>query len=76
MSDKKSVPEALTSVSGKQVVGYAYNSTDINVAISDAVSKLQKLYPGSTNATLVKSGFIGVGRPIGIAYYYVIMEQN
>ena len=76
LDEKGAVPEALTQTNSKQVVGYAYNSSDINIAIADAVSKLQKLFPGNTNAVLVKSGFVGVGMPIGIAYYYVIMEQQ
>ncbi len=72
-------PKAMDAVSGSnpnQVVGYAYNSSDISKAISDAVTKLQAKFPGKVNAELVSSGFVGVGQPVGIAYYYVVMEQK
>jgi len=54
----------------------AYNSSDINVAISDAITKLRAKYPGGINAKMVDSGFVAVGSPVGIAYYYVVMEQQ
>lgn len=77
MKDTNAVtPQALKAVASDQVVGYAYNSTDISKAISDAVSKLQQQHPGNVNAKLVESGFVAAGSPVGIAYYYVVMEQQ
>lgn len=73
--EAKSVSLAATQ-GAQQVVGYAYNSTDINVAIQDAVSKLRKLSPdGNIAAQLTSSGFVAAGSPVGIAYYYVVMQQ-
>jgi len=75
MEDSAS-PQALTAVADNQVTGMAYNSSDINVAISDAISKLRKKYPSGLNAKMIDSGFVAAGSPIGIAYYYVVMEQQ
>ncbi|MDG1330889.1 MAG: hypothetical protein P8P74_01055 [Crocinitomicaceae bacterium] len=74
--ESKATPEALTATQSNQVTGIAPNSSDINKAISNAVSKLYKLYPGKINAKMVDSGFVAAGSPIGIAYYYVVMEQQ
>lgn len=73
---QENLPEALTQPTENQVVGYAYNSTDINIAIQNAVSKLQEKFPGRVSALLKESGFVAVGSPVGIAYYYVVMEQQ
>jgi len=72
----KATPAALTSLSSNQVTGIAPNSSDINTAISSAIAKLRKLYPNGINAKMVDSGFVAGGAPIGIAYYYVVMEQQ
>ena len=69
-------PKALAAVADNQVTGMAYNSSDINVAISDAITKLRAKYPSGINAKMVDSGFVAVGSPVGIAYYYVVMEQQ
>ena len=58
-----------------QVVGYAYNSSNINKAIEDAVVKLRKKFSNGVSARMVDSGFVAGGSPVGIAYYYVVMEQ-
>lgn len=58
-----------------QVVGYAYNSSNINKAIEDAVAKLRKKFSNGVSARMVDSGFVAGGSPVGIAYYYVVMEQ-
>ena len=71
----ENAPDAITKATPKQVVGYAYNSTDINVAISDAVSKLQAQSPGNVSAVIKTSGFVAAGLPIGIVYFYVVMES-
>jgi len=65
-----------TKSNSNQVIGYAYNSSDINVAISDAIKKLRVKFNAHINAKLVDSGFVAVGSPVGIAYYYVVMEQQ
>lgn len=67
---------AQSDSNANQVIGYAYNSSDINVAISDAITKLQAKFPANVNASMVDSGFVAVGSPVGIAYYYVVMEQK
>jgi hypothetical protein len=59
-----------------EVIGIAPNSTDINRAIADAVTQLQKLYPGKVNATLTETGVVAAGSPIGIAFIYVRMKQT
>jgi hypothetical protein len=60
-----------------QVVGYAYNSADINVAIQDAIGKLRKLSPtGQVSAEVVSSGFVAAGSPVGIAFFYVVMQPK
>jgi hypothetical protein len=70
-------PQALAAVADDQVTGLAPNSSDINVAIADAISKLRAKYPGkSINAQLKDSGFVAGGAPVGIAYYWVVMEQQ
>lgn len=69
-------PQALAAVSSNQVTGMAYNSSDINVAIADAIKKLRVKYPNGINAKMVDSGFVAAGSPVGIAYYYVVMEQQ
>ncbi|NVK63370.1 MAG: hypothetical protein HWE22_02235 [Flavobacteriales bacterium] len=69
-------PKALAKVADNQVTGMAYNSSDINVAIADAIKKLRAKYPNGVSAKMVDSGFVAVGSPVGIAYYYVVMEQQ
>jgi hypothetical protein len=79
---KKSTPTAVlestksTKSNSNRVVGYAYNSSDINTAIADAIRKLRVKFPANVNAIMVESGFVAVGSPVGIAYYYVVMEQK
>lgn len=79
---KKSTPKTLQaaikkSTSGSNtVVGYAYNSTDINKALADAVTKLQVKFPANVSAIMTETGFVAVGSPVGIAYTYVVMEQR
>ena len=70
------IPASIKNLAPHEVTGYAYNSSDINKAIADAVSKLQAKYPGRVNAKLKESGFTAVGSPVGIAFFYVIMEQQ
>lgn len=74
--DVTTKPAALASIADNQVTGIAANSADINVAISDAIKQLRVKYPKGISAKMVDSGFVAVGSPIGIAYYYVVMEQQ
>ena len=76
MVAQENTPEILAKKTDTQVVGYAYNSADINVAIQDATNKLQQRFPGKVSAVLKESGFVAAGSPVGIAYLYVVMEQN
>ena len=70
-------PAVLASESpAGEVLGIALNSSDINIAISDAVSKLQELYPGNVNATLTETGVVSSGPPVGISLLYVRMKQE
>ncbi|GAB6039685.1 hypothetical protein [Endothiovibrio diazotrophicus] len=59
-----------------QAVGYAPNSTDINKAISSAVKQLRAKFPGNISAKMVDAGFVAAGSPIGIAFFYVVMERQ
>lgn len=59
-----------------EVIGMSPNSWDVNRAIGDAVSKLQKLYPGNVNATVIETGVVAAGSPVGIAFLYVRMKQH
>ena len=78
MSDKSATPSLLIKAASndKQVTGYAYNSSNINTAIDDAIAKLRKKFPSNVSAKMIDSGFVAVGSPVGIAYYYVVMEQQ
>lgn len=70
-------PGVLTATpSDDEVIGISPNSWDINRAISDAVSKLRKLYPGNVNATVTETGVVAAGSPVGIAFLYVKMKQT
>ncbi len=72
----KATPDALKSTSSNQVTGFAPNSSNINTAIANAITKLRKANPNGINAKMIESGFVAAGSPIGIAYYYVVMEQQ
>ncbi|MCL1127250.1 hypothetical protein [Shewanella surugensis] len=69
-------PKALSEISEKQIAGYAYNQSNFNVAFNNAVSQLYKKFPGHISAKVVESGFVAAGSPVGIAYTYVVMEQE
>lgn len=73
----KTLPEALQqSLAENEVIGFSPNSYDVNRAIGDAVSKLQKKFPANVSATVVETGVVAVGSPVGIAYLYVKMRQK
>ncbi len=77
LTDEIATPALLTGkLADGEVVGMSPNSWDVNRAISDAVSKLQKTFPGQVNATVTETGVVAVGSPIGIAYLYVKMKQE
>lgn len=59
-----------------EVIGISPNSFDLNRAITDAITKLQKAYPGDVNATVTDIGVVAAGSPVGIAYLYVRMKQE
>lgn len=72
-------PQALKTVANNQVTGIAYYSSNIQVAIDNAIKELRKSHPdGGINAKMVESGFVTASAPgpFGIAYYYVVMEQQ
>jgi hypothetical protein len=69
-------PALLTAVpADDEVIGFSPNSWDVDRAISDAVNKLQKLFPAHVNATVTETGVVAVGTPVGIAFLYVRMKQ-
>jgi len=77
LSEDIATPAQLTDqLAENEVIGISPNSWDINRAITDAVSKLQKAYPGEVNATLTETGVVAAGSPIGIAFLYVKMRQQ
>jgi hypothetical protein len=59
-----------------EVVGISPNSFDVGRATADAVAKLRQQYPGNVHATLVETGVVAVGSPVGIAFLYVRMRQT
>ncbi len=59
-----------------EVIGMSPNSIDVNRAITAAVAQLQKQYPANVHATVVETGFVAVGTPVGIAFLYVRMRQT
>jgi hypothetical protein len=70
-------PAVLTAApADDEVVGISPNSWDVDRAITSAVTKLQKLFPGNVNATVTETGVVAVGSPIGIAFLYVRMKQH
>jgi hypothetical protein len=77
LSEEISTPATLTKkIAEGEVVGISPNSWDVNRAIGDAVSQLQKLYPGSVNATVTEIGVVAAGSPVGIAFLYVRMQNE
>lgn len=77
LTDDIATPSLLTDkLADGEVVGISPNSFDINRAITDAVSKLQKTFPGQVSATVTDIGVVAAGSPIGIAYLYVKMKQE
>ena len=70
-------PSVLTDEPSEgEAVGISPNSFDLGRAIGDAVGKLQKLYPGNVHATIVETGVVAVGSPVGLAFLYVRMKQT
>jgi len=67
---------ALPQAAEDEVVGYAPNSTDVDRAIADAVSKLRTKFPTGINATVTEIGFFAAGTPVGVAALFVKMKQQ
>jgi hypothetical protein len=77
LAEDVTTPSALTSEPAEgEVIGISPNSLDVNRAIPDAVAQLQKQYPGNVHATLVETGVVAVGSPVGLAFLYVRMRQT
>ncbi|WP_163835259.1 hypothetical protein [Spartinivicinus ruber] len=74
--EPQAIPASVKSVKENQVVGYAYNQSNLDLAFSNAVKQLYNKYPGHISAKVVDSGFIAAGSPVGIAYTYVVVEQE
>lgn len=70
------VPAVLNNVSDNQTVGYAYNQTNLDTAFQDAISQMHTKYKSGISAKVVDSGFVAAGSPVGIAYTYVVVEQQ
>lgn len=83
LSTAHNAPPALLEAHSKEsdddsntVTGMAPNSSDINVAIANAITKLRAKFPNGISAKVTDSGFVAAGSPVGIAYFYVVMEQQ
>jgi len=77
LSEEIATPAALAKKPAEgEVIGISPNSWDINRAIKDAISKLQKEYPGNVNATVTEIGVVAGGTPVGIAFLYVRMQNE
>jgi hypothetical protein len=77
LAEDVATPELLTAKPADgEVIGMSPNSVDVNRAISSAVAQLQKLYPADVHATVVETGFVAAGTPVGIAFLYVRMRQT
>jgi hypothetical protein len=77
LTDDIATPSLLTDKpAAGEVVGISPNSFDLSRAITDAVNKLQKAYPGEVSATVTDIGVVATGSPVGIAYLYVKMKQE
>ena len=77
LTDEIATPPLLTDkLADGEVVGISPNSFDLSRAIADAISKLQKAYPGQVSATVTDIGVVAAGSPVGIAYLYVRMKQE
>lgn len=77
LSEELATPaQLIDQLAENEVIGISPNSWDVNRAITDAVSKLQKSYPGEVNATVTETGVVAVGSPVGIAFLYVRMRQQ
>lgn len=74
-----SVPqnETLGIVDGpNEATGYAYDSTDLGAAFSNAIANLQAKFPGNITAVVKTIGFNAVGSPVGIAATYVTVQKT
>ena len=77
LAEDTATPSLLTAAPTEgEVIGMSPNSIDVNRAITAAVAQLQKQYPGNVHATVVETGFVAVGSPVGIAFLYVRMRQT
>ena len=66
--------KSLVLTEENQVIGFSYNSFDINKAINDAVNKLRKLHPDFISAQLKTSGVVSLKSLSNFSFYYAIME--
>ncbi|MBU2707032.1 hypothetical protein KCM76_13640 [Zooshikella marina] len=75
-NETQAVPASVKALNENQVVGYAYNQSNLDLAFSNAVNQLYTKFAGHISAKVVDSGFIAAGSPVGIAYTYVVVEQQ
>lgn len=69
-------PKDILNVTDNQIVGFAYNQSNLDIAFNNAVTQLYQNFPGHISAKVVSSGFVAFGSPIGISYTYVVVEQQ
>ncbi len=67
---------ALPVSSGDTVTGIAPNSADYNTAFKNAVAQMRQKFPGNVSASVIDSGFVAAGTPVGIAYTYVTLQKK
>ena len=65
---------ALPVSSGDTVTGIAPNSAD--TAFKNAVAQMRQKFPGNVSASVIDSGFVAAGTPVGIAYTYVTLQKK
>ena len=59
-----------------EATGFAYNSTDLGAAFSDAIENLRAKFPGNISAVVKTMGFYAAGSPVGIAGTYVTVQKS
>jgi hypothetical protein len=69
--------ETLGIVDGPdEATGYAYDSTDLGQAFSNAIGNLRTKFPGNINAVVKTIGFSAIGLPVGIARTFVTVQKT
>ena len=69
--------ETLGIVDGpNEATGFAYDSTDLGQAFSNAIDNLRTKFPGNINAVVKTIGFSAFGSPVGVAATFVTVQKT